>query len=124
MPTCRCKKIYCGRHRLNCFLSTSILGLDAYQGYVARTEQQLSTNQKSGSNPSPGENIYYIVPDGMASLEVIRETFGLDTDQFKRKLQAQGFHVSEQAYSAYNLTFLTLASVFELKYPDCSSEMV
>lgn len=102
---------------LNCFLSTSILGLDAYQGYVARTEQQLSTNQKSGSNPSPGENIYYIVPDGMASLEVMRETFGLDTDQFKTKLQAQGFHVSEQAYSAYNLTFLTLASVFELKYP-------
>lgn len=102
---------------LNLILSTSILGLNTYKRHLITADQRLAINQTNNISPSPGENIYYIVPDGMASLKVMRETFGLNTDPFKAQLQPLGFHVSEQAYSAYNLTFLTLASVFELDYP-------
>jgi len=63
-----------------------------------------------------GINIYYVVMDGLTSLERLRTDFKISTQETENTLIKNGFFISKNAKSSYNITHLTLASIFSLDY--------
>lgn len=63
-----------------------------------------------------GENVYYIIVDGYASSETLRE-FGFDNLSFVRDMQEVGFHYDKKARSNYVMTYLSLMAILEGDYP-------
>jgi hypothetical protein len=57
-------------------------------------------------------DIYVILLDGHPRLDTLRDQFGVDTAPFQASLTDRGFIEATAAHSNYNLTFLTLASMF------------
>jgi hypothetical protein len=57
-------------------------------------------------------DVYLILLDGHPRLDTLRTHFGVDTTPFVEAMTARGFVESAAAHSNYNLTFLTLASMF------------
>ena len=55
-------------------------------------------------------DIYYIIMDGFARGDILRETFGYDLEPFLRRLEARGFVVSRNSTSNYCQTPLSLSS--------------
>ena len=76
-----------------------------------------SMEDEAPSSTFPSPNIFYIVPDGLASPRILQKNFGVELNQSVGKLSAHGFSVLEHGYSSYNLTHLTLASLFDMSYP-------
>ena len=52
----------------------------------------------------------------MASPAVIQQYTGLDIEKPIELLRNKGFSVLEHGHASYNLTYLTLASLFEMEY--------
>jgi hypothetical protein len=60
-------------------------------------------------------DIYLILLDGHPRGDTMEEDFGLDSQVFLGELERMGFDVSKEARSNYNLTALTLASMFNMQ---------
>ncbi len=68
-----------------------------------------------GSRPAAAPDapdVYLILLDGHPRLDTLRSEIGVDTTPFVDAMTARGFVESPGAHSNYNLTFLTLASMF------------
>ncbi len=61
-------------------------------------------------------NIYYIILDGYASNEVLKDIYGYDNTAFVSFLERKGFKVSSQARSNYSQTALSISSSLNMKY--------
>lgn len=104
---------------------------------VALTGVQLATAAWRASEPStappPGwrpvaaagaeedarpRDIYYIILDGYARADVLRELYGYDNSPFLERLEDVGFRVVGDARANYALTFLSLASSLNAQYLD------
>ncbi len=68
--------------------------------------------QPRPDEPSP--DIYYIILDGYARSDTMREVFGLDNSDFIAFLESQGFYVASESRSNHNWTALSLASSLNL----------
>jgi hypothetical protein len=62
-------------------------------------------------------NIFYIVPDGLASPKILNEYADIDFKDSIKKFEEKGFNVPEHNYSSYNTTYLSLAALFKMDYP-------
>jgi hypothetical protein len=68
-----------------------------------------------------GENVYYIILDGLISYEYFLE---MSNDEdiafqgFNKTLQDYDFKVFQDSLSSYNMTYLTLGSILEMNYYD------
>lgn len=62
-------------------------------------------------------NIFYIVPDGLASPKVLKDYANIEFKDSIQNFEEKGFTVPKHSYSSYNLTYLSLASLFEMDYP-------
>ena len=62
-------------------------------------------------------NIFYIVPDGLASPKILNDYVNIDFKDSIKKFEDKAFSVSEHIYSSYNSTYLSLAALFEMDYP-------
>jgi hypothetical protein len=86
----------------------------------AKVSMSSDLNLRSGiSDISPSnrrENIYYIIPDGMASPKIIQSYTELDIRKNIDSLVKKGFSVPDHNYSAYNTTHLSIASLFNMDY--------
>ena len=115
------------KNALSFYIALNLIGSSIF--VISATWSQFSTSRanidnhiqeprskKLKENKTTNPNMYYIIPDGLSSIEVLRNDFSVETNSLVYELQNLGFSVSEQSYSAYNLTFLTLASLFELNY--------
>lgn len=60
----------------------------------------------------------YIILDGYARADILKEVYGLDNRDFLRFLTDRGFYVAEQSRSNYLRTALSLASSLNLMYLD------
>jgi hypothetical protein len=58
----------------------------------------------------PRRDIYYIILDGYAREDVLRDVFSFDNTPFLAALRSRGFYVNPDSRSNYALTFLSLAS--------------
>lgn len=65
-----------------------------------------------GYNP----DIYYIVLDGYARADVLRERYGFDNGAFLSGLEELGFRVSTASHANYYWTFLSLSSTLNMDY--------
>jgi hypothetical protein len=63
-------------------------------------------------------NIYYIIYDGYARSDVLRELYQFDNSDFINFLRQKGFYVADSSQSNYCQTMLSLASAFNLQYLD------
>ena len=61
-------------------------------------------------------NVYYVIADSYPSLKVLEEEFLWEADDFLVKLNKFGFYHAKNAFSSYNMTHLTLASIFDMDY--------
>lgn len=65
-----------------------------------------------GYNP----DIYYIIVDGYARADVLREHYGFDNSEFLSGLEQRGFTVNDSSRTNYYWTFLSLASSLNFDY--------
>jgi hypothetical protein len=63
-------------------------------------------------------DIYYIILDGYAREDVLREMYGEDNQPFLEGLSGLGFYVADEAHTNYVQTILSLASSLNLTYLD------
>ena len=62
-------------------------------------------------------NIFYIIPDGLASPRILKNYADVDHEVSIGTLRKKGFSVLEHAYSSYNLTGLSLSALFQMTSP-------
>jgi hypothetical protein len=61
-------------------------------------------------------DIYYVVPDGYGSTEMLQTVAGLDNSAFLEMFENRGFVVARNAYANYPTTFLSVASTLQMDY--------
>lgn len=88
--------------------------------------QQLGENEESakggpalsGKNTNNLPDVYYIILDGYARQDVLKDIYNYDNSDFINFLKAKGFFVADDSTSNYNQTFLSLASALNINYLD------
>ena len=71
------------------------------------------------SMTTPGRDrpdIYYIILDGYAREDILKEYFHFDNAAFLTGLEQAGFHIADKSRANYNWTFLSLASSLNYSY--------
>ncbi len=86
---------------------------DPYASWVVPAPAQPGT-PPSAERP----DIYYIILDGYARADVLRELYSYDNTPFLAALAERGFWVGARSWSNYPTTFLSLASSLNLRYLD------
>jgi hypothetical protein len=64
----------------------------------------------------PMPDIYYIILDGYARSDFMREKFGYDNSEFIRDLEAMGFRVIQNGHTNYFHTAFSLSSSLNMEY--------
>ena len=67
-------------------------------------------------------DIYYIILDGYARADVLRDMYGFDNSAFVSALTERGFHVADDSRSNYMQTALSLASTLNMEYVNFLAE--
>lgn len=62
-------------------------------------------------------NIFYIVPDGLASPKILKDYANIEFQYSIKNFEEKGFAVPKHNHSSYNLTYLSLAALFAMDYP-------
>ncbi len=70
----------------------------------------------AGDRSVPRPDIYYIILDGYAREDVLRELFGFDNRPFLEALRRRGFYIATGARSNYAQTRLSLSSSLSMNY--------
>ena len=75
-------------------------------------------NEPRGVAPAAPDapDIYLLLLDGYPRADTLTRDFAFDNDPFLDAMRDLGFEVAEDAHSNYNLTALTLGSVFNVKH--------
>jgi len=83
-------------------------------------DQQMAVQfEKSENLSSSNHNIYYIIVDGMMSVEEAKQAGILDkrpVNSVISKIEDLGLRYIEKSLSSYNITYLTLYSIFALDH--------
>jgi hypothetical protein len=81
----------------------------------------LSLREVSIDSDISGENVYYIILDGLVSYEYFSDVSDIKNTTFHNfndALEDQDFRVFQDSLSSYNMTYLTLGSILEMDYYD------
>ncbi|MDH4156858.1 MAG: hypothetical protein OEW00_06240 [candidate division Zixibacteria bacterium] len=70
----------------------------------------------TGDSPDKLPNIYYIVVDGYARHDILKEIFHYDNSEFLEHLRDKGFFVADSSYANYTQTMQTLASSLNMNF--------
>jgi len=65
-----------------------------------------------------GLDIYYLILDGYASADTLRDVFSFDNREFYDYLRSRGFYLPQPSYGNYAATYLSLASSLNYEYLD------
>jgi len=83
-----------------------------------KRRQTVAPREAAGPVDPSMPNIYYLVLDGYAREDVLRDYFGYDNSGFTRFLEGHGFYVAPQSTSNYAYTLLSLASTLNMGFLD------
>ena len=61
-------------------------------------------------------DIYYIVLDGYARGDILKEIYAYDNQPFLTQLEELGFYVADSSYANYNQTRLSIPSALNMAY--------
>jgi hypothetical protein len=104
--------------------TTRLLNLVAVIVLVVSTGQLIAGGRLAPSraiaepraSAEPGApDIYVILLDGHPRWDTLANEFGYDTEPFLAAMEAEGFDVARESRSNYNMTELTLASMFQMR---------
>lgn len=70
----------------------------------------------AGGSGAARPDVYYVILDGYARADVLREVHGFDNRPFVAALRARGFYVADRARSNYAQTRLSLPSSLSMDY--------
>ncbi len=70
----------------------------------------------SARRVGPLPDVYYIILDGFARADVMRELYGLDEEPFLKRLESKGFYVARRSTANYCQTPLSLSSSLNATY--------
>ena len=79
-----------------------------------RSEPDVVQAANAGERP----DIYYIILDGHARSDILKDLYDYDNSEFIKYLTDQGFYVASQSTSNYIQTALSLASSLNMEYLD------
>jgi len=82
-----------------------------YSNIPSRYEEAINVNHR-GKPP----DIYYIIPDGYARWDVLKQRYGYDNSGFNSFLEERGFYVAYKSYTNYPTTDQSLASSLNMSY--------
>lgn len=80
-------------------------------------------DQEELSNRTDLPDIYYIILDGYANNQTLRNIYQYDNGEFTDFLTSKNFNVAFNARSNYALTFLSLASSLNMRYVNYLSDL-
>jgi hypothetical protein len=80
-------------------------------------EQKVAeTNTSNQNNQQELPDVYYIILDGYARADYLKQNFNYDNSEFINYLKNKGFYVAEQANANYAHTHLSVPSTFNMKH--------
>lgn len=102
------------------------IGSSSIKTEVSSGKNEADDMNKSGeikkvsniSDISDLPDIYYILPDQYARLDVLKEYFNYDSKEFVEFLDKKGFVIAEKSRSNYVITIFSLASTLNMNYID------
>jgi hypothetical protein len=71
---------------------------------------------KERSGPPNLQNIYFVIADAYGSEDSLRRGPEFDNSDFLSSLRKRGYYVAGEAYSPYNLTYLTISAILNGDY--------
>jgi hypothetical protein len=110
-------------------LSLVVVNLFNILLYTVKAEKYEYKHNSGIKTSSPKEtgqkrDIYYIILDGYARADILKEFYGFDNSEFIDYLSRKGFYVANGSCSNYAWTFLSLPSSLNLKYINYLSNTV
>jgi len=101
-----------------------------WQIYMRAAAPQMAPVVRSADRPDPAAtlsavtspDVYHIILDAFGRSDTLRAQYGLDLTDFSHSLNAQGFQVYEDAVANYPQTFLSIASMLNVRYLDDPAE--
>jgi hypothetical protein len=80
-----------------------------------------SVDEEYNKNEIKNLNVYYVILDGLTSYNYFSKEIKTEHKRYKEfnsNLEKLNFRIFDNSFSSYNSTYLTLASIFEMKYFD------
>ena len=105
-------KIACGIGITLCILSLSSSIGNTNEITVQDHDEGISNIESANEK----RNIYYIMFDGYASSEILKEIHGYDNSQVVNFLKSKGFVIPEKSYTNYPQTVLFLSALLNMEY--------
>ena len=105
-------KIACGIGITLCILSLSSSIGNTNEITVQDHDEGISNIESANEK----RNIYYIMFDGYASSEILKEIHGYDNSQVVNFLKSKGFVIPEKSYTNYNYSYLSILSILNMEY--------
>ncbi len=103
---------------LTLFLVTCYLQVSRNYGYLRPRIEVPPRPAQQGSAAVRPPDIYYIIIDGYARSDVLRDQFGYDNAGLMAALEEQGFYVAAESRCNYIQTALSIASSLNMRYLD------
>jgi hypothetical protein len=103
-------------------VAISLLNTGLYQLRTGRTSASTKNTDeraaitRSGKEQKTRPDIYYIILDGYANPQTLKEIYGFDDTYFTKHLTEKGFRVIAHSRSNYALTYLSLSSSLNMEY--------
>ena len=85
------------------------------------TTDDARTSDRAGQSDAARPDVYYIVLDGYASYDTLRDVYGFDNSPFYGFLRRTGFSIAASSRSNYPMTLLSLASSLNMRYLDAET---
>ena len=95
---------------------TPVIG-KSLQTFLNTTNTFNKTLNLNSSTSKKYPNIFYIIPDGLASPKILNEYADIGFKDSIKKFEEKGFSVPEHTFSSYNMTHLSFAALFKMDYP-------
>jgi hypothetical protein len=107
-----------------CLVAMPALGIARAYGHSIRAHRFVESigDPPSASiatrAPSPRPHIFYIILDGYARSDNLKEIYQFDNSDFLGYLRSKGFRVVDAARANYPFTFLSITSSLNMRYLD------
>lgn len=117
------KKLWCWAVGSICLIQASILLTNLVFSLNLDSKKKFNTSQNykklSKDSKISGENVYYIILDGLTSYDYLKNELKIENEtfkQFNQSIKNFKFKIYKNSYSSYNTTYLTLGSILEMNY--------
>ena len=104
-----------------------IINISIYEIKTGYRGKDIAFDIKEGYAESDNQenlpDIYYIILDGYASSNTLKEFYNYDNDGFTEFLREKGFYIADKSVSNYHASYLSIASSLNMEYINYLSDI-